>query len=59
MKKVIKLVEAAQGEYEAHDEDDETVQPSILAEQFPSAEDGDELNVADVLVTCNFLFRDA
>jgi hypothetical protein len=37
----------------------EAVQPKILSETFPSAREGEELNVADVLVTCNFLFRDA
>lgn len=34
-------------------------EPAILKETFPSAKKGDEMNIADVLVTCNFLFRDA
>lgn len=61
MKKVIKLVEAADEEYRGQDEnaDIETVQPEVLTTTFPPAKEGDQLNVADVLVTCNFLFRDA
>lgn len=56
-KKIIGLTESAQEEYDSQVGD--TVQPSILSEAFPSCKEGDELNVADVLVTCNFLFRDA
>jgi ATP-dependent DNA helicase 2 subunit 1 len=61
MKKILKLVEAAQDEYSSQEQDEgvDTVQPKILSETFPSAREGEELNVADVLVTCNFLFRDA
>jgi hypothetical protein len=39
---------------EEQDEGVDTVQPKILSETFPSAREGEELNVADVLVTCNF-----
>jgi ATP-dependent DNA helicase 2 subunit 1 len=61
LKKVIKLVETAQEQYQEQTEDDstETEQPQILSETFPAADESAELNVADVLVTCNFLFRDA
>ena len=60
MKKVIKLVEAAQDQYRAQEEDDAvTTQPQAISEAFPAADETAELNIADVLVTCNFLFRDA
>lgn len=61
MKKIIKLLEAAQEEYAEQDTDIDTptIQPATLAQAFPPAKEGEELNVADVLVTCNFLFRDA
>ena len=59
MKKIIKLVEAANEEYEAQEEGEETVEPKVLSQAFPPCKSLDELNVADVLVTCNFLFRDA
>lgn len=61
MKKIIKLLESAQGEYgdQDSDEDTPTVQPDSLSQAFPPAKEGNELNVVDVLVTCNFLFRDA
>jgi len=61
MKKVIKLVEAAQDQYQAQEEDEDkvTTQPQAISEAFPAADETSELNIADVLVTCNFLFRDA
>ena len=59
MKKGIKLLEEAEEEYEAQDGDGDTVQPEILEETFPACANGEELNVGDVLSTCNFLFRDA
>jgi ATP-dependent DNA helicase 2 subunit 1 len=60
MKKIIKLAEAAQDEYaEQEGVDTATKQPAVLSEAFPPAKKGMELNIADVLVTCNFLFRDA
>lgn len=61
MKRIIRLNEKVQGQYEAQDGDENTpsVQPKALSEAFPPASQGEELNVADVLVTCNFLFRDA
>lgn len=55
-------MEAANEEYLAHMEEDEdikTVQPEILTETFPPCSTDKELNIADVLVTCNFIFRDA
>ena len=51
---MVKLQKTAQDEYE-----EDEGQPSILGETFPPCQQGDELNIADVLVTCNFLFRDA
>jgi ATP-dependent DNA helicase 2 subunit 1 len=61
MKRIIKLNERVQSQYEAQSGDDSTpsIQPAALSEVFPPANEGEELNVADVLVTCNFLFRDA
>lgn len=56
-------MELANEQYLTHtDEDDEeakTVQPEILAQTFPPCDKDKELNIADVLVTCNFIFRDA
>ena len=46
-------------QYQAQEEDDETVEPAALREAFPPCDKKEELNIADVLVTCNFLFRDA
>ncbi len=59
IKRIVRLQKSAAEEYESQDIDDEAVQPSVLSEAFPSCREGDELNIADVLVTCNFLFRDA
>ena len=59
MKRGIKLLEQAQEEYDAMNENEETVQPGCLTEAFPACKKGDELNVADVMRNCNFLFRDA
>jgi len=59
IKRIVRLQKSAQEEYEAQDADDETVQPTVLAEAFPPCKKGDELNIADILVTCNLLFRDA
>ncbi|ORY33453.1 SPOC like C-terminal domain-containing protein [Naematelia encephala] len=60
IKKIIKLVERARDEYTAQEEEEgKTRQPEVLGETFPPCKEGDELNIADVLVTCNFLFRDA
>lgn len=59
IKKIIKLVEAVQEQYDDMDDDSTPIEPEILAETFPPAKDGDMLNIADVLATCNFMFRDA
>lgn len=59
IKKIIKLVESAEQQYLALEEGGDPEEPEILGETFPPAKKGDELNIADVLVTCNFLFRDA
>jgi len=61
MKRIIRLNERVQAQYEGQDGDEDvvTTQPDALTEAFPPAKAGEELNVADVLVTCNFLFRDA
>jgi ATP-dependent DNA helicase 2 subunit 1 len=58
IKRVIKLMEVANEQYESQG-GDENAQPDILEETFPPCKRGDELNIADVLVTCNFIFRDA
>ena len=51
-------MEEASDQY--HDmEDEDTSQPVILGETFPPIAKKEEMNMADVLVTCNFLFRDA
>ena len=55
-------METANEQYLAHleeDEDVKTVQPEILTKTFPPCPKDKELNIADVLVTCNFIFRDA
>jgi ATP-dependent DNA helicase 2 subunit 1 len=49
IKKVIKLMETA----------NPALQPAILGETFPACGKDKELNIAEVLVTCNFIFRDA
>jgi ATP-dependent DNA helicase 2 subunit 1 len=56
-------MEAANEQYLSHlnedDDDAPAIQPEILSETFPPCEKDKELNVAEVLVTCNFIFRDA
>lgn len=54
-------MEAANTQYLQDDEDEDvpTTQPEILGETFPSCDKNKELNIAEVLVTCNFIFRDA
>lgn len=61
IKKVIKLLEVADEEYAEAQESQKgkTTELKALMEAFPPCEESDELNIADVLVTCNFLFRDA
>ncbi|WWC72003.1 uncharacterized protein I206_105962 [Kwoniella pini CBS 10737] len=61
IKRIVKLLEKAKDQYDAQNEDDghKTVQPEILGLTFPPCDKEEELNIADVLVTCNFLFRDA
>ena len=59
IKRIIKLKERYDAEYSSQEEDEETVQPPCIAEEIPPCKPGEELNIADVLVTCNFLFRDA
>ncbi|WWC64593.1 uncharacterized protein I303_107204 [Kwoniella dejecticola CBS 10117] len=61
IKRIVKLLEKAKDEYDAQKEDDghKTVQSEILGVTFPPCDKEEELNIADVLVTCNFLFRDA
>lgn len=61
IKRIVKLLEIAKDQYDSQgdNEDAETTQPEVLRETFPPCRKGEELNIADVLVTCNFLFRDA
>lgn len=52
-------METANEQYETQgDTDEPTVEPAILRETFPPSDPKSQLNVADMLVTCNFLFRD-
>ncbi|WWD03626.1 hypothetical protein V865_001681 [Kwoniella europaea PYCC6329] len=61
IKRIVKLMERAKDQYDAQgkDEDVKTVQPEVFSETFPPCDKSEEMNIADVLVTCNFLFRDA
>ncbi|KAK8853185.1 hypothetical protein IAR55_003887 [Kwoniella newhampshirensis] len=61
IKRIVKLVEVAKDQYDnqGDDEDVQTTQPDVFGETFPPCGQKEELNIADVLVTCNFLFRDA
>jgi ATP-dependent DNA helicase 2 subunit 1 len=54
-------METANNQYLQDDgqEDTPTTQPTILGETFPPCDKDKELNIAEVLVTCNFIFRDA
>lgn len=55
-------METANEQYLAQQDDDEgtsAIQPEILGETFPACGKDKELNIAEVLVTCNFIFRDA
>lgn len=59
IKRLIKLLETANNQYAEQDDDDQpTVEPPILRETYAPCDSKNEMNVADVLVTCNFLFRD-
>ncbi|WVQ67007.1 uncharacterized protein L199_005199 [Kwoniella botswanensis] len=61
IKRIVKLMERAKDQYDAQgkDEDVKTEQPEVFSETFPPCDQSEEMNIADVLVTCNFLFRDA
>ncbi|WVR07687.1 hypothetical protein IAU60_004729 [Kwoniella sp. DSM 27419] len=61
IKRIVKLLEVAKDQYESLGDKEgyKTEQPEVFAETFPPCAKEDELNIADVLVTCNFLFRDA
>ncbi|RSH91860.1 ATP-dependent DNA helicase II subunit 1 [Saitozyma podzolica] len=61
IKRIIKLVEAVQAEYDAQDgdEDVKTVEPDTLKQEFPARKKAQELNTTEVLRTCNTVFRDA
>ncbi|WVW86165.1 hypothetical protein I302_108206 [Kwoniella bestiolae CBS 10118] len=61
IKRIVKLMESAKEQYDSQkqDQDVETIQPEIFGKTFPPCDKKEELNIADVLVTCNFLFRDA
>jgi ATP-dependent DNA helicase 2 subunit 1 len=60
IKRLIKLVEEADEQYDAQgsDGDTATVEPPIISDTFPPSDAKTEMNVADMLVTCNFMFRD-
>ncbi|OCF61269.1 hypothetical protein L486_00916 [Kwoniella mangroviensis CBS 10435] len=61
IKRIVKLMERAKDQYDAQgkDEDVKTEEPEVFSETFPPCDKSEEMNIADVLVTCNFLFRDA
>ncbi|WWC91681.1 uncharacterized protein L201_006627 [Kwoniella dendrophila CBS 6074] len=61
IKRIVKLMERAKEQDDALGDDDgiKTKQPEIFSDNFPACDKEEELNIADVLVTCNFLFRDA
>lgn len=60
MKRLVKLMQTAKEQYEAQDDDEtvETTEPEILRKTFPPIEESHEMNIANVIQTCNFLFRD-
>ncbi|WOO82294.1 ATP-dependent DNA helicase II subunit 1 [Vanrija pseudolonga] len=59
IKRLVKLLQTANEQYdEQEDSDEPTVEPPILRKTFPPCAPKNELNIADVLSTCNFLFRD-
>ncbi|WVR00189.1 hypothetical protein IAU59_007331 [Kwoniella sp. CBS 9459] len=61
IKRIVKLLEIAKDQYTSQGDDDgvKSEEPEVFREKFPPCEEEEELNIADVLVTCNFLFRDA
>lgn len=52
-------MEKVNEQYDNMDSEGPTVEPEALKEAFPPADSRDELNIADVLSTCNLIFRDA
>ncbi|KAL1412750.1 ATP-dependent DNA helicase II subunit 1 [Vanrija albida] len=59
IKRLVKLLQTANEQYDKQEDNDEpTVEPPILRKTFPPCAPKNELNLADVLSTCNFLFRD-
>ncbi|TXT12925.1 hypothetical protein VHUM_01326 [Vanrija humicola] len=59
IKRLVKILQTANEQYaEQEDNDEPTVEPPILRKTFPPCAPRNELNIADVLSTCNFLFRD-
>lgn len=59
IKRLVKLLQTANEQYDEQEDNDEpTVEPAILRKTFPPCAPRNELNIADVLSTCNFLFRD-
>lgn len=60
IKRLIQILRTADEQYaEQADDDEPTVEPAILRESFPPRDKKHELNPADVLTTCKFVFRDA
>lgn len=60
IKRLIKVLESADDEYAAQgDTDEPTTEPAILRETYPPVKPDEELNPADVLRACLYLFRDA
>ncbi|BEI96575.1 hypothetical protein CcaverHIS631_0201640 [Cutaneotrichosporon cavernicola] len=60
IKRLIKLLEQANDEYAAEDDEDApTTEPTVLRDNFPAIPAKDELNTAGVFQACMYLFRDA
>lgn len=59
IKRIYKIVQQANAQYDEQSEsDDETVEPAILREMFPPRPVNDEVNIANLLMECNHVFRD-
>ncbi|WVQ74248.1 hypothetical protein IAR50_003845 [Cryptococcus sp. DSM 104548] len=58
MRKLAQLMSAANEEYENQNPKEKSQEPEILGETFQPIAKSEEMNMANVLRTCNFLFRD-
>ncbi|ODN73262.1 hypothetical protein L202_07815 [Cryptococcus amylolentus CBS 6039] len=58
MKKLVQLMAAAKEEYENQNPKEDSQEPEILGETFRPIAKSEEMNIANVLRACMFLFRD-